>query len=178
MSNRIIRLVASDFNNALRRHHMAPLFRHRIEPFGIRPLMDLEKIFKNSLFRNEQFLEKTFAELRNNAEDHRTMPVIKDGKWEFKLDFETSQIKPEDIDIKLEDGFLKISGKSTISQTFATGSSVSSTHNWTEKVKLPKDLEYGSLKANFDDNLLTLSATIEIPKPVEKAEPIEIPISK
>jgi HSP20 family protein len=84
-------------------------------------------------------------------------------------------IKPEDVDITLENGTVTISGKTTAERTADEGSYVLQEirrGNFSRTVTLPTGLEADKARATFENGILRL----EIPK-AEQVKPRQIKIS-
>ena len=148
-------------NNALSRVGNAPVIRSGVwEPF--------------SRLRSE--FDRMFDDIPGNALGSRLMQQIqptadpmvelRDKKDEYELVAEVPGMKSDDIEIKLSDGMLRLSGEKSESHEEEGDSFMFSERHYgsfERTIKLPTGIDHNKISADTKDGLLT----VHIPKSAE-----------
>merc|ERR1739848_24467 len=157
MSNRLLRIVASDFNR---------IFDQSVHRFSS-PLLttQIARPFCPT-YRFDDFFDQSFYRIQSE------IAGMQDGKWKHRVNINSLKTKPEDIKIELENRNLKISGFAEIEQELINGSKFTSNGNWSETMKLPEELDLTTLKATVENDVISITADIQ-----KTESKNEIPIS-
>merc|ERR1711944_188189 len=102
---------------------------------------------------------------------------IRDNQWKYKIDLTPIPTKPENLTVKFDQKtkMLSITGKSEVTKEFENGRKISSFHVWSQKISVPKNVDYKTVSTKIVDNILTFTGDLmEEEKPIEHKIPIQI----
>ncbi len=110
-------------------------------------------------------LENFFDDLKTNPEVHTPDVQIKKNEKEYKIQVKVAGAKKEDIQVEIESGYLKISGKYETQEEEDYKNLHSEFKSYTEFLRhFPIDLgrfEVEQINAQFDNGLLEISLPLK-----------------
>jgi len=129
----------------------------------------MDDIFDQIFLREKMFCPKLGACTGRWSSD------TSDNEWKYKIDLKNMPTKPEDLKVKMDSkaNILSVSGKSNVVKNLKNGLEIKSTHNWSQSVTIPENVDPKSISSKIQEGMLVFRGNF---KEDETKTEHEIPI--